>query len=51
MGLFKDVKYYSVIKELIKKDFLILIRNLLGFLGIFFLIENFYLFYYLIIYN
>lgn len=38
-----------MIKEL---DFIILIKDLLGFLGIIvFKIVNFYLFYYLIIYN
>lgn len=36
MDLFNGVKFYNVIKELIKRDFIILIRNLLGFLGIVF---------------
>lgn len=49
IGLFNGLKYNNMIKEL---DFIILIKDLLGFLGIIvFKIVNFYLFYYLIIYN
>nr|QNA49356.1 RNA polymerase beta'' subunit [Camellia chuongtsoensis] len=49
MGPFNDVKSSNVIKESIKKNPLMPIRNSLGPLGI--KIANFYLFYYLITYN
>nr|AIG89931.1 hypothetical protein [Capsicum annuum] len=51
MGPFKDVKYHSVIKESIKKDPLIPIRNSLGPLGTCLPIENFYSSYHLITHN
>nr|YP_010307629.1 RNA polymerase beta'' subunit [Camellia petelotii var. microcarpa]QWE35769.1 RNA polymerase beta'' subunit [Camellia petelotii var. microcarpa]ULU22770.1 RNA polymerase beta'' subunit [Camellia petelotii var. microcarpa]UXE31516.1 RNA polymerase beta'' subunit [Camellia petelotii var. microcarpa] len=51
MGPFNDVKSSNVIKESIKKNPLMPIRNSLGPLGIAFKIANFYLFYYLITYN
>nr|YP_009742878.1 RNA polymerase beta'' subunit [Cercidiphyllum magnificum]QID91305.1 RNA polymerase beta'' subunit [Cercidiphyllum magnificum]QKV44271.1 RNA polymerase beta'' subunit [Cercidiphyllum japonicum] len=49
MGLFNDVKYHNVIKESIKRDPLIPIRNSLGPLGT--QIVNFYSFYHLITHN
>nr|YP_009415482.1 DNA-directed RNA polymerase beta'' subunit [Apterosperma oblata]ASM42314.1 DNA-directed RNA polymerase beta'' subunit [Apterosperma oblata] len=49
MGPFNDVKSSNVIKESIKKNPLMPIRNSLGPLGT--KIANFYLFYYLITYN
>nr|YP_010345453.1 RNA polymerase beta' subunit [Lycianthes radiata]UNZ89201.1 RNA polymerase beta' subunit [Lycianthes radiata] len=51
MGPFKDVKYHSVIKESIKKDPLIPIRNSLGPLGTCLPIENFSSSYHLITHN
>nr|AXT17566.1 RNA polymerase beta' subunit [Camellia sinensis]QTA71918.1 RNA polymerase beta'' subunit [Camellia sinensis]UCU57331.1 RNA polymerase beta'' subunit [Camellia sinensis var. sinensis]UQJ73194.1 RNA polymerase beta'' subunit [Camellia sinensis var. assamica]UVU19852.1 RNA polymerase beta'' subunit [Camellia sinensis var. sinensis] len=51
MGPFNDVKSSNVIKESIKKNPPMPIRNSLGPLGIAFKIANFYLFYYLITYN
>nr|UYG49683.1 RNA polymerase beta'' subunit [Malania oleifera] len=51
MGLFNGVKYRNVIKESIKKDFLIEIRNSLCPLGIALQIANFYSFYHLITHN
>nr|UFP05220.1 RNA polymerase beta'' subunit [Camellia luteocalpandria] len=51
MGPFNDVKSSNVIKESIKKNPLMPIRNSLGPLGIAFKIANFDLFYYLITYN
>lgn len=51
MGPFNDVKSSNVIKESIKKNRLMPIRNSLGPLGTAFKIENFYSFYYLITYN
>nr|YP_010504158.1 RNA polymerase beta'' subunit [Chrysosplenium biondianum]UXE32707.1 RNA polymerase beta'' subunit [Chrysosplenium biondianum] len=45
MGPFNDVKYHKVIKELIKREFLIPIRNSLGPLGIALRILNFDSFY------
>nr|YP_009520226.1 RNA polymerase beta' subunit [Diospyros virginiana]ATG87900.1 RNA polymerase beta' subunit [Diospyros virginiana] len=51
MGPFNDVKSSNVIKESIKKNQLMPIRNSLGPLGTAFKIENFYSFYYLITYN
>ncbi|XP_019257829.1 PREDICTED: uncharacterized protein LOC109236054 [Nicotiana attenuata] len=51
IGPFKDVKYHSVIKESIKKDPLIPIRNSLGPLGTSLPIENFYSSYHLITHN
>nr|YP_009415308.1 DNA-directed RNA polymerase beta'' subunit [Pyrenaria menglaensis]ASM42053.1 DNA-directed RNA polymerase beta'' subunit [Pyrenaria menglaensis] len=51
MGTFNDVKSSNVIKESIKKNPLMPIRNSLGPLGTAFKIANFYLFYYLITYN
>nr|ASM44750.1 DNA-directed RNA polymerase beta'' subunit [Pyrenaria hirta var. cordatula] len=51
MGTFNDVKSSNVIKESIKKNPLMPIRNSLGPLGTAFNIANFYLFYYLITYN
>nr|YP_009417653.1 DNA-directed RNA polymerase beta'' subunit [Pyrenaria microcarpa]ASM42749.1 DNA-directed RNA polymerase beta'' subunit [Pyrenaria spectabilis var. greeniae]ASM43097.1 DNA-directed RNA polymerase beta'' subunit [Pyrenaria microcarpa]ASM43793.1 DNA-directed RNA polymerase beta'' subunit [Pyrenaria jonquieriana subsp. multisepala] len=51
MGPFNDVKSSNVIKESIKKNPLMPIRNSLGPLGTAFKIANFYLFYYLITYN
>nr|YP_010507270.1 RNA polymerase beta'' subunit [Camellia connata]UXG18714.1 RNA polymerase beta'' subunit [Camellia connata] len=51
MDPFNDVKSSNVIKESIKKNPLMPIRNSLGPLGIAFKIANFYLFYYLITYN
>nr|YP_010504578.1 RNA polymerase beta'' subunit [Chrysosplenium qinlingense]UXE33294.1 RNA polymerase beta'' subunit [Chrysosplenium qinlingense] len=45
MGPFNDVKYHKVIKESIKRDFLIPIRNSLGPLGIALRILNFDSFY------
>nr|YP_009418784.1 DNA-directed RNA polymerase beta'' subunit [Gordonia lasianthus]ASM45011.1 DNA-directed RNA polymerase beta'' subunit [Gordonia lasianthus] len=51
MGPFNDVKSSNVIKESIKKNPLMPIRNSLGPLGTAFKIANFYLFYYLITSN
>nr|YP_010984350.1 RNA polymerase beta'' subunit [Hydrangea quercifolia]WOK78243.1 RNA polymerase beta'' subunit [Hydrangea quercifolia] len=51
MGPFNDVKYHNVIKESIKKDHLITIRNSLGPLGTSLQIANFYLFSHLITHN
>nr|YP_009417914.1 DNA-directed RNA polymerase beta'' subunit [Polyspora longicarpa]YP_010033211.1 RNA polymerase beta'' subunit [Polyspora tiantangensis]ASM43445.1 DNA-directed RNA polymerase beta'' subunit [Polyspora longicarpa]QOW40133.1 RNA polymerase beta'' subunit [Polyspora tiantangensis]UXR13271.1 RNA polymerase beta'' subunit [Polyspora longicarpa] len=51
MGPFNDVKSSNVIKESIKKNPLMPIRNSLGPLGTAFKIANFFLFYYLITYN
>nr|YP_010961709.1 RNA polymerase beta'' subunit [Tongoloa tagongensis]WNH40154.1 RNA polymerase beta'' subunit [Tongoloa tagongensis] len=51
MGPFNDVKYHNVIKESIKKDPPIPIRNFLGPLGTALQIANFYLFSHLITYN
>nr|YP_009627983.1 RNA polymerase beta'' subunit [Diospyros hainanensis]QBO26713.1 RNA polymerase beta'' subunit [Diospyros hainanensis] len=51
MGPFNDVKSSNVIKESIKKNRLMPIRNSLGPLGTAFKIENFNSFYYLITYN
>nr|YP_009493263.1 RNA polymerase beta' subunit [Cercidiphyllum japonicum]AWH11172.1 RNA polymerase beta' subunit [Cercidiphyllum japonicum]AWK02360.1 RNA polymerase beta' subunit [Cercidiphyllum japonicum] len=51
MGLFNDVKYHNVIKESIKRDPLIPIRNSLGPLGTALQIVNFYSFYHLITHN
>nr|ATV97370.1 RNA polymerase beta subunit [Gustavia augusta] len=51
MGPFNDLKLSNVIKESIKKNPLISIRNSLGPLGTAFKIANFYSFYYLITYN
>nr|YP_010865803.1 RNA polymerase beta'' subunit [Maesa japonica]WGT92010.1 RNA polymerase beta'' subunit [Maesa japonica] len=51
MGPFNDVKSFNVIKESIKKNSLMPIRNSLGPLGTAFKIANFYLFSYLITYN
>nr|YP_009562807.1 DNA-directed RNA polymerase beta'' subunit [Sideroxylon wightianum]QAV58332.1 DNA-directed RNA polymerase beta'' subunit [Sideroxylon wightianum] len=51
MGPFNDVKLSNVIKESIKKNPLMQIRNSLGPLGTAFKIANFYSFYYLITYN
>ncbi|KAM3398082.1 hypothetical protein P3S68_001596 [Capsicum galapagoense] len=51
MGPFKDAKYHSVIKESIKNDPLIPIRNSLGPLGTCLPIENFYSSYHLITHN
>nr|YP_010887108.1 RNA polymerase beta'' subunit [Garrya buxifolia]WJH15704.1 RNA polymerase beta'' subunit [Garrya buxifolia] len=51
MGPFNDIKYNNVIKESIKKDPLILIRNLLGPLGTALQIRNFDSFYHLITHN
>ncbi|CAN4076679.1 unnamed protein product [Withania somnifera] len=51
MGPFKDVKYHGVIKESIKKDSQIPIRNSLGPLGTCLTIENFYSSYHLITHN
>nr|YP_009342837.1 RNA polymerase beta'' subunit [Diospyros blancoi]APS85581.1 RNA polymerase beta'' subunit [Diospyros blancoi] len=51
MGPFNDVKSSNVIKESIKKNRLMPIRNSLGPLGTAFKIDNFYSFYYLITYN
>nr|YP_010885645.1 RNA polymerase beta'' subunit [Sinojackia oblongicarpa]WJE90410.1 RNA polymerase beta'' subunit [Sinojackia oblongicarpa]WJE90496.1 RNA polymerase beta'' subunit [Sinojackia oblongicarpa]WJE90582.1 RNA polymerase beta'' subunit [Sinojackia oblongicarpa] len=51
MGLFNDVKSFNVIKESIKKNPLMPIRNSLGPLGTAFKIANFYSFYYLLTYN
>nr|YP_009562463.1 DNA-directed RNA polymerase beta'' subunit [Alniphyllum pterospermum]QAV57910.1 DNA-directed RNA polymerase beta'' subunit [Alniphyllum pterospermum] len=51
MGLFNDVKSFNVIKESIKKNPLMPIRNSLGPLGTAFKITNFYSFYYLLTYN
>nr|YP_009570432.1 RNA polymerase beta subunit [Berberidopsis corallina]ABV65700.1 RNA polymerase beta'' subunit [Berberidopsis corallina]QBC66679.1 RNA polymerase beta subunit [Berberidopsis corallina] len=51
MGPFNSVKYHNVIKESIKKDPLIPIRNLLGPLGTALQIANFYSFYHLITHN
>nr|UCS08792.1 RNA polymerase beta'' subunit [Peltoboykinia tellimoides] len=51
MGPFNDVKYHNVIKESIKRDFLIPIRNSLGPLGTALPISNFYSFYDLITRN
>nr|AQU64726.1 DNA-directed RNA polymerase beta'' subunit [Davidia involucrata] len=51
MGPFNDVKYHNVIKESIKKDPLIPIRNSLGPLGTALQIANFYSFSRLITHN
>uniref|UniRef100_A0AAU6MUX4 DNA-directed RNA polymerase subunit beta'' n=1 Tax=Fuchsia x standishii TaxID=3144444 RepID=A0AAU6MUX4_9MYRT len=51
MGPFNDVKSHNVIKESIKKDATIQIRNSLGPLGIALQIVNFYSFYYFITHN
>nr|YP_009696489.1 RpoC2 [Hydrangea ampla]QEJ83310.1 RpoC2 [Hydrangea ampla] len=51
MGPFNDVKYHNVIKESIKKDHLITIRNSLGPLGTSLQIANFYSFSHLITHN
>nr|QNJ33965.1 RNA polymerase beta'' subunit [Hydrangea platyarguta]UHM25262.1 RNA polymerase beta'' subunit [Hydrangea platyarguta] len=51
MGPFNDVKYHNVIKESIKKDHLITIRNSLGPLGTSPQIANFYSFSHLITHN
>nr|ATV98635.1 RNA polymerase beta subunit [Eschweilera caudiculata] len=51
MGPFNDLKSSNVIKESIKKNPLISIKNSLGPLGTAFKIANFYSFYYLITYN
>ncbi|KAM3398088.1 hypothetical protein P3S68_001602 [Capsicum galapagoense] len=51
MGPFKDVKYHSVIKESIKKNPLIPIRNSFGPLGTCLPIMNFYSSYHLITHN
>nr|YP_009419480.1 DNA-directed RNA polymerase beta'' subunit [Sladenia celastrifolia]ASM46142.1 DNA-directed RNA polymerase beta'' subunit [Sladenia celastrifolia] len=51
MASFNDVKSSNVIKESIKKNTLMPIRNSLGSLGTAFKIANFYSFYYLITYN
>nr|ADD31150.1 RNA polymerase beta'' subunit protein [Aucuba japonica] len=51
MGPLNDVKYHNVIKESIKKDPLILIRNLFGPLGTALQIGNFDSFYHLITHN
>nr|YP_010977962.1 RNA polymerase beta'' subunit [Chrysosplenium alpinum]WOC29701.1 RNA polymerase beta'' subunit [Chrysosplenium alpinum] len=51
MGPFNDVKYHKVLKESIKRDFLIPIRNSLGPLGIALQIFNFDSFYDLITRN
>nr|YP_010505169.1 RNA polymerase beta'' subunit [Chrysosplenium album]UXE33885.1 RNA polymerase beta'' subunit [Chrysosplenium album] len=51
MGSFNDVKYHKVIKESMKRDFLIPIRNSLGPLGIALRILNFDSFYDLITRN
>nr|YP_009513467.1 RNA polymerase beta'' subunit [Primula handeliana]AVK40105.1 RNA polymerase beta'' subunit [Primula handeliana] len=51
MGPFNDVKSFNVIKESIKKNSLMPIRNSVGPLGIAFKISNFYAFSCLITYN
>nr|QKV44353.1 RNA polymerase beta'' subunit [Daphniphyllum macropodum] len=51
MGPFNDVKYHNVIKESIKRDPLIPIRNSVGPLGTALQIVNFYSFYHLITHN
>nr|YP_009972397.1 RNA polymerase beta'' subunit [Distemonanthus benthamianus]QNH82525.1 RNA polymerase beta'' subunit [Distemonanthus benthamianus] len=51
MGPFNDVKYHNVIKESIKRDPLIPIRNSLGPLGIALQVANIYSFYPLITHN
>nr|QGT33704.1 RNA polymerase beta' subunit [Chamaesium novem-jugum] len=51
VGPFNDVKYHNVIKESIKKDPPIPIRNFLGPLGTALQIANFYSFSHLITYN
>nr|YP_009715704.1 RNA polymerase beta'' subunit [Zenia insignis]QGL08816.1 RNA polymerase beta'' subunit [Zenia insignis]QHN56569.1 RNA polymerase beta subunit [Zenia insignis]QIT02106.1 RNA polymerase beta'' subunit [Zenia insignis] len=51
MGPFNDVKYHNVIKESIKRDPIIPIRNSLGPLGIALQVANIYSFYPLITYN
>lgn len=51
MGPFNDVKSHNVIKESIKKDATIQIRNSLGPLGTALQIVNFYSFYYFITHN
>nr|YP_009307034.1 RNA polymerase subunit beta'' [Ludwigia octovalvis]AOR53527.1 RNA polymerase subunit beta'' [Ludwigia octovalvis] len=51
MGPFNDVKFHNVIKESIKKDPIIQIRNSIGPLGTALQIVNFYSFYYLITHN
>nr|QJE71365.1 RNA polymerase beta'' subunit [Psidium cattleyanum] len=51
MGPFNAGKYHNVIKESIKKDPIIPIRNLIGPLGTVLQFVNFYSFYYLITHN
>nr|UQJ76963.1 RNA polymerase beta'' subunit [Sophora sp. ND-2022] len=51
MGPFNDVKYHNVIKESIKRDPLIPIRNSLGPLGLTLQVAKFYSFYRLITHN
>nr|YP_009163470.1 RNA polymerase beta' subunit [Eugenia uniflora]AKU71468.1 RNA polymerase beta' subunit [Eugenia uniflora]ATI20769.1 RNA polymerase beta' subunit [Eugenia uniflora] len=51
MGAFSAGKYHNVIKESIKKDPIIKIRNLIGPLGTVLQFANFYSFYYLITHN
>nr|YP_010286182.1 RNA polymerase beta'' subunit [Corylopsis microcarpa]UKS08159.1 RNA polymerase beta'' subunit [Corylopsis microcarpa] len=51
MGPFNDVKYHNVIKESIKRDPLIPIKNSLGPLGTALQIANFYSFYHLLTHN
>nr|QJE70944.1 RNA polymerase beta'' subunit [Plinia edulis] len=51
MGPFNAGKYHNVIKESIKKDPIIQIRNLIGPLGTVLQFVNFYSFYYLITHN
>nr|UDF86427.1 RNA polymerase beta'' subunit [Lenwebbia lasioclada] len=51
MGPFNAGKYHNVIKESIKKDPIIKIRNLIGPLGTVLQFVNFYSFYYLITHN
>nr|YP_010689488.1 RNA polymerase beta'' subunit [Eustigma oblongifolium]WBR74592.1 RNA polymerase beta'' subunit [Eustigma oblongifolium] len=51
MGPFNDVKYHNVIKESIKRNPLIPIKNSLGPLGTALQIANFYSFYHLLTHN
>nr|QWE50480.1 RNA polymerase beta'' subunit [Bruguiera cylindrica]QWE50647.1 RNA polymerase beta'' subunit [Bruguiera hainesii] len=51
MDPFNDVKYHTIIKESIKRDPIIPIKNSLGPLGTALQIENFFSFYYLITHN
>lgn len=51
MDPFNDVKYHNIIKESIKRDPIIPIRNSLGPLGTALQIYNFFSFYYLITHN